>query len=127
MAMEDDVTALLAQVAGGCCYWGRAPQTAPYPFVVLTLISGPRNYVHKGPSGWVRARVQADVYAKTYVEVFSLSRHLIGALSGRSQGSIRSIMVMNERDLPATDAGDVEDLFRRSVDLNVNFMEALDV
>lgn len=127
MAMEDDALALLAPVAGGRAFWGKAPQKVPYPLITLLMISGARDYTHSGGSGWVNARVQADVYAETFGEARQVMHHLIGALSGRSQGAIRSIRVLNERDLPAADAGDVKDLFRRSVDLSVQFMEHFDV
>jgi phage protein D len=118
--MEEALTTLLASVAGGRRYWGRAPQTAARPFIVLTKITGLRDYQMSGPSGYVQNRVQCDCYGATYTEAKAAARALITAVSGHSGGVIQGIFVDSERDLPTADAGDVNHLFRTSVDLMIH-------
>jgi hypothetical protein len=122
--MEEAITSLLAGVASGRRYWGRAPQTAPRPFVVLTRVGGQRDYVMQGPSGYVASRVQVDCYADTYDAAKTTGRAAVAVLSGHRSGDILGIFVESERDLPASDAGEVNHLFRVSIDVMVHHREA---
>ena len=122
--MEEDITALLASVAGGRRYWTRAPQTATRPFLVLNRVDGIRDYHFAGASGYVASRVQIDVYGDTYAATKTTARAVITILSGHSGGDIQAIFVVSERDLPAADAGDVTNLFRTSIDIIVHHGEA---
>jgi hypothetical protein len=121
--MEETLTAMLAPVAGGRRYWVRAPQTAKRPFVVLQRITGLPNYHMQGASGYMASRVQADVYADTYMDTQATARSLISTLSGAVSGTIQAIFIDSVRDLPASDAGDVTQLFRTSIDLIVHHGE----
>lgn len=121
--MEEALTALLANVAGGGCHWVRAPQKKALPFVVMSRVSGRHDYTGQGSSGYVVSRVQLDCYATTYQDVKILSRHVKRTLSGRSVGIIRAIFIDSERDLPAADAGDVKQLFRTTIDIFVHHTE----
>lgn len=121
--MEEAVTALLANIAGGRRYWVRAPQNATKPFIVLNRVSGVRDYHMQGPSGFVSSRVQCDIYASTYTSAKTTARALVGAVSGHRGPNIQGVFVDSERDLPAADAGEVSNLFRISIDLNVSHSE----
>lgn len=121
--MEEALTALLASVASGRRYWGRAPQVEPRPYVVLSRASGVRDYHMQGPSGFVQSRVQIDCYADKYTEAKATGLAVRDALSGYAGGDIQLIQIDSERDLPAADAGEVTHLFRVSIDLIVSHGE----
>ena len=124
--MEETFTGLLSGVAGGRRYWGRAPQNvniATGPFLVLNRIDGIRDYTMGGASGYVESRIQIDIYGASYAATKQAARDAIAALSGHSDGTIQGIFAITERDLPATDAGEVKQLFRTSVDFIVHHEE----
>ena len=121
--MEETITALLANVAGGRRHWVRAPQAAARPFIVLNRISGTRDYTMQGPSGYVQSRVQVDVYAETYTSAKATARQAIAALSGVRTGSVLGVFLDAERDLTSEDAGTVKHLFRVSLDFNIHHLE----
>lgn len=121
--MEEAITQLLSGVAGGRRFWVRAPQSAQRPFIVLNRVSGVRDYHFRGPSGFVQSRVQADVYADSYTAAKNTARAVRNALSGHSSGTIQLIQLDNERDLPASDAGEATHLFRTSLDLTISHQE----
>lgn len=121
--MEEAITALLASVAGGRRHWGRAPQTVSRPFLVLNRIDGVPDYVMRGASGYVASRVQIDAYADTYTAAKAAARDTIAALSGYRGGTILGIFVVSQRDLPAADAGEVNHLFRVSIDIMIHHQE----
>ena len=117
--MEQEITTLLASVAPRR-FWGRAPQTAPVrPYVVLTRISGVREYHTQGPDGVVSSRVQIDVYADTYIAAHNTGNAIVGMLSGYRGGSIQGVFVDNQRDLTGIEGGDPNELFRQSIDVIV--------
>jgi hypothetical protein len=118
--MEEEITALLASVAGGRRYWVRAPQDAARPFVVLNRITGIIDYQMNGPSGYVSSRIQADCYADTYSATKATARAVKTVLSGYNGGTIQGAFIDNERDLPASDAGEVTNLFRTELDILVH-------
>lgn len=117
--MEEALTDLLAAVAGGRRHWVRAPQTAVRPFLVLNRIDGQPNYHMQGSSGFVSSRVQIDCYADTYTAATAAARSVKTLLSGYKGGTIQGIFIESERNLPAADAGDVNSLFRTSIDITV--------
>ncbi|MEW9808597.1 tail completion protein gp17 [Mesorhizobium marinum] len=121
--MEEALTALLASVAGGRRHWGRAPQAAARPYVVLTRITGIRDYHTRDASGLVESRVQADCYADTYSAAKGIARDVRDAVSGHRAGIFKGIFIDSERDLPAADAGEVNQLFRVSIDLIIHHGE----
>lgn len=118
--MEEEITALLAGVAGGRRHWFQAPQEEARPYVVLQRISGLANYHMKGPSGYVFSRVQIDCYADTRTEAKTVARAVSEALSGYRGGTIQGAFIDGQRDLPAADAGDVSSLFRTSIDITIH-------
>lgn len=127
--MEEALTSLLASVAGGRRYWVRAAQGAARPYVVLNVISAPRDYHTRGASGYVQSRVQCDCYGDTYSSTKTTARAVRAATSGVRSGAIQGIFVETERDLPDGDAGPaanqpVNNLFRISVDLIIHHIES---
>ncbi|MDW9726304.1 DUF3168 domain-containing protein [Sinorhizobium meliloti] len=121
--MEEALTALLASVAGGRRYWGRAPQETAYPNIVLNKVDAVPNYHLQGASGFVSSRVQVDIYATTFTALTSTARAMKAILSGYKGGMIQGIFIESERNLPAADAGEVTNLFRTSIDITVHHGE----
>jgi hypothetical protein len=121
--MEEALTALLANVAGGRRHWVRAPQNVTKPFIVLNRVSGGRDYHMQGPSGFVTSRVQCDIYGETYTSAKTTARALVAAVSGHRGPLIQGVFIDAERDLPAEDSGTVKNLFRVSIDLNITHSE----
>jgi len=122
--MEALLTDLLASLAGGKRFWLRAPQGTKLPYVVMQRITGIRDRHFQGPSGLVESRVQIDLYDTTYGGVSVMGRSVVSLLSGRRVGIIQAIFIDSERDLPAADAGDVKQLFRKSVDIIIHHKES---
>lgn len=122
--MEAALTALLAPVADGKRFWLRSPQATKPPYVILQRITGIRDYHMQGASGLVESRVQIDCYDKTYSGVADIARSVVSILSGYRGGIIQGAFIDSERDLPAADAGDVTQLFRKSVDVIIQHKEA---
>ncbi|ODA67672.1 hypothetical protein A7A08_01707 [Methyloligella halotolerans] len=121
--MEEALTALLADVAGGERYWVRAPQGTAAPYVVLNGITGNRDYNSQGPSGYVESRVQIDCYGETYGSAKTTARAVRSALSGVRSGALLGVFIDSERDFPAADAEEVNRMFRVSIDIIVHHQE----
>lgn len=121
--METLLTDLLASVAGGKCFWLRAPQGTNAPYATMQRITGIPDYHMQGASGLVQSRVQIDCYDKTYAGVALMARSVVTILSGYRGGIIQGIFIDSERDLPAADAGDVTQLFRKSLDIIIHHKE----
>jgi hypothetical protein len=122
--MEQALTALLAPVAGGRRYWGRAPQNASRPFVIMNVVDGAPSYHMQGSSGYTPYRVQLDCYADTYTATAALASSVKALFSGYVGGLIQAIFIESERNLPAADAGEVTTLFRTSIDITVHYRSA---
>lgn len=118
--MEETLTSLLSGVCSGRRYWGRAPQTAERPFLVLQRITKLPDYTMRGASGFTESRVQIDCYADTYTAAKAATRDVQSVLSGYRAGDILGIFLDGERDLPASDAGEVTHLFRIQQDFLIH-------
>ena len=128
MSVEQALTDLLAGAASGRRYWGRAENVSTAePYLVLNRIDGIRDYTLAGASGYVEARFQIDAYAETFGAAIGAAASVISILSGYSgevAGTrILGVFVDDGRDLPASDAGEVSHLFRRSIDVIVHHGE----
>lgn len=128
--MEEALIALLLKSAalkalvGTDVYWGRAPQTMTgKTYVTMQVISGPRTATMQHAGGYTAKRVQADAYGPSYTIAKKVARALRVAAAGRRGSIIQGIFVDGERDLPAADAGEVNHLFRTSLDLIVHHTE----
>ena len=126
--MEEALTSLLSTVAGGRRYWVRVPQSnTARPYVVLTRVSGNRDYHLKGASRYVQSRVQANAYGETYASAKATIRAIIDAVSGFAGTiggvQIQRIEVDSERDLTADDVGAVTNLYLISIDLMIHHDE----
>lgn len=119
--MEAKLTALLAPIAGGKRYWVRVPQGTAAPYLLLNKVSDIPAYTMSAPIAHAEARVQIDIYATTFTALASLSTAVKNLLSGYRDEEIQGIFIDSERNLPAADAGDVTNLFRTSIDINIHY------
>lgn len=102
---------------------GRSTQDEQVPRIVLQLISTVKPYMMVGSSNYTASRVQIDVYANRYLEAKQISRAVSKALSGYWGGIFQAIFIQSERDLTAADAGEVNQLFRTSIDITIHHKE----
>jgi hypothetical protein len=112
------VTALLGTTATRV-YWGKAPQNVTQPYVVLSRVSGVRDYHQLAASGLIASRVQADCYGITYASAKGVARALEARLSGyrgTTSGEVfGGIFLDAERDMTEDDDSP-DKLFRTSLD-----------
>ena len=107
--MEEALRAYLlagTAVAAACAnrvHWVLRPQGQPLPGLVLTRITGIRQYSHAAPVNLVQSRVQVDCYAETYLAAKTLARAVRDRLSVMTftQGDIvfQGVFLDSERDL----------------------------
>lgn len=122
--MEAAIYALLASVAGGRRYWLRKPQdVTAAPYLILQRISSTPFHLYAGPDGLQDDRIQIDIYAGTYTEARDTANAVIAFLSGYRGGAIQGAFLDGRRDLPAADAGEVNSLFRTSLDFIIRHKE----
>lgn len=121
MGLREVLTGLTEGLAGGRRYWGRAPQGEARPFVVMNLVSGLRHYHNQGETALVQYRLQLDAYADTMLAASDLIDAAIAALSGYRGGGISGVFFDAPRDLPTSDAGEVNEIVRISVDATIHF------
>ncbi|SDP92492.1 Protein of unknown function [Phyllobacterium sp. YR620] len=101
--------------------WGRKPQSdLGLPYAVLQKISGLPDIHMRAPSGLITSRIQVDIYSETYTAMLAAYRAILALLSGYS-GTVsgtnfQGVFLDADRDLPAADAGEVNNLFRKSLD-----------
>lgn len=124
--MEEDFTALLSGAVAEPVHWRMQPMLQKdLPFVNLSLVSAPTDYVTSGATGAQGASIQVDCWGRTYSDAVTLARSVKAALSGFSGISGTTIfhVVFHEveRDLggnlPQDDGG--SRIFGRSADYRV--------
>ena len=112
----------LAAVVGNRIHWVRSPQGIASPRIVLYRISGVRDMVMRGPTGFVSSRVQADCISTSYGSAKATARAIEARLSGYSgiTGNTRfeAAFLVGERD-DFFDTDTPDKLFRTSLDFNV--------
>ena len=119
--MEEELTALLASIAGGRRYWYEAPQGAPLPHVVLFRIDGIPGYTYQGRDSLTASRVQANCRSSDRFEAKQIARDLIAAVDGYRGGNFQLIQIDSEgRDLSEEAAGDRERVFVVSLDIIIH-------
>lgn len=78
--------------------FGRHPQGAPLPGIVLNVVAdGSADYSLDGP-GRYDARVQVDVYAQTYNGAKTLQRAVLARLEGYRGGPFQMIALLTASD-----------------------------
>ena len=116
--------ASVASAFGTRIYPETLPQAPTYPAATYQVAWSDTDYTHDGASGLAQARVQFDIYAKTYAAVIEYKNAVKAALSGW-QGtagspsvSVRGVFWTNEMDLP------VPELQRAGMAINRKTLEA---
>lgn len=128
--MEEAITFLLlgdagvTALVGNRVHWLRLPQSVgEKPYINLQRVTGRRDYRMQGASGLVSSRLQIDAWGETYSSAKHSARAVIAALSGYrgivNGTEIQGGFVDTERDLNDADAGDVNRLYRVSVDIEI--------
>lgn len=130
--MQADLIALLlatpglSALVGTRVHWGRLPPVVQgRPYINLTVISDPRQYHYRGVTKLRQTRVQADIWAETVASAVAVGDVLETRLSGfrGDQGttSFRGLFLIAARDMTGDSTGEVQALFRRSIDFNINW------
>lgn len=123
--MEETIVALLlnnaaiAQIAGKRVTWVEREQGAALPAVVLTKVSGVRDYNMDGPSGLVSSRVQADCWALKFKDSVRLGRAVRDALSGYRAGDTQGAFIEAERQSVEKEPDGATRYFRVSLDFMI--------
>lgn len=92
----------LSSVVNTRVYPGRAPQSAPFPFVTYTRLGSDHMQVLSGSAGFDRALFQIDTWSTSYLIARDLAEKVRRALQGYS-GTISatvidSITIQEDRD-----------------------------
>lgn len=104
---DPDCGALLGAGADARVYYADFPQAPIYPAVNVSKVLGPRTHHLKGPDGYEHARLQIDIYAKTWAEIkqpAGVRDCIRRLLNGYKGGGIRSVIMINDRDWVVPDA-----------------------
>jgi hypothetical protein len=115
--------AALAELVADRIKWSVLPQGLARPAVVLSRVSGARDYTTQGRSGLVDSLVQVDCWGGTYGEAKLAARAVVTALDGLTREPFRGAFVEAERD--SFEQGDgpqgsgAADFFRTSLDVRV--------
>lgn len=126
--MEKAIIALLLgdpalkAIVGSSIYWGRKPQSdTGTPYLTMQVISWASDYRMSGGEMMAPARVQFDVWGKTYLSARDGANALCRVLSGcrRKVGdvTIHAGFIDARRDFNEISPGDDSELFRRSTDI----------
>ncbi len=105
-------------------YWVAVPQKEKQkPNCVLQVVGRQTGYSLAGQTNLTRTRVQLDIRAPKYLTAKAAARAVSKSLSGYRGGIIKGIFLDTERDLPDAKAGDVNQLFRVSIDIFIHHQE----
>lgn len=130
--MQEHITARLlgsadlGALVGTRIHWGRLPPgVTALPYVILQVISGPRDYHSTGASGLIQSRLQVDSYGESADDAAAVHRaveDLLSGYKGAGQGVIvQGAFLENERDLNSKTVGGETLLFRKSDDFTINW------
>lgn len=108
MTLEEGLVAYLAANEGVAALVGTriyplvVPQDAALPALAYQRISSPREHVHTGASGLVRARIQVTNVGGTYSAAKALAETVRVAMDGYSGAmgtvAVGAALLMNEND-----------------------------
>lgn len=126
--MEENFRALIAADTGVSdrvgtrIYWGRRSGfSSTLPAIVLTRISGGRDYHMLDASGLVQSRIQVDCFATDYASAKYTARavrDVINSYSGTvGETTFQRVTIDSERDYDETESGADRHLFVTSLDL----------
>lgn len=116
--MQEELRALLVPL-GHPVVWGGLGQGTALPRIALYQVSGTEGATLDGAEGFVKGRVQVDVYGATYASALLVARQVRTTLSGYSGGAIWSVLLDSIRDRPEEDGGEV--IQRISLDFAVTY------
>ena len=98
LANDDGVKAITTRI-----YPEIIPQNPTCPLITYQRVSGFRDSVLSGPSGFAHPRMQVDAYAETYAGAKELAGAIRGALNGKTYSEdgikVASIVMVTDRDL----------------------------
>lgn len=106
MSMEEDLYALLEPLAAAVV-WGAFADEVGWPRVTLQRVSNVTNYTLKDRTDVETARVQVNVYARTYVELLQLAPLVSRTLTEFRGGSVIRCKELSRRDSLSETGGDV--------------------
>lgn len=114
--------------AGSRVYPFRLPQKPTLPAYTYQVLNALREHAMGGDEGTVHARVQVDIYDRSYLGTTDGSKWLREALSrwhGTATGTVvHEVFVDDERDaFEERLEGDERVVWRRSMDLTVHYVE----
>lgn len=123
-----DIRNRVEQASFGGIYPDAAPQKAPYPRIVVSVIGGAPDYELGGEISDISKTVQVDVdassrhEANTIAELIRTNVGFVTAPTTWDDVTIQSVVIENERDqaFSPTDAGG-QWIYRRSIDYRVTF------
>ncbi len=106
--MEQALVALMLADAGITALvstriqWVFGPQASTSPYIVMSRVSGVRDYSYQGPTTFIESRVQIDCWGLTYASTKEVARACETKLSGYRgiQGTtdFKGMFLENERD-----------------------------
>lgn len=114
----------LTTLVGTRVHWASRPQGSTLPAVILTRISGVRDYTLAGASGYVESRVQIDCWARTYGAAKTTAqavRNALHALLPAGSPPILGLSIDGERD--SFEGDPPEALSRTSLDVIIHHHE----
>ena len=125
--MEEELRALLLATAsvtaicGTRINWGAHPQGAPWPGVILRVISDHEGHTLAGPNGVSHARVQIDCQAASYGAAKRLARAVRAVLDGHRGGLFQAVLLADARDEREGGSNEADRPFRTSLDVFVHY------
>lgn len=85
-------------LVGAQIYWGVAPQSAAFPYLVLNIISGGEGMTLSGPDGLWQGTVQIDCYATKRPAAKALSDAVKDLLHGYGDGGFQGVFLERTRE-----------------------------
>ncbi len=118
--MEEELFAVIDAAVAFSVAWGVLGEGTATPRAMLSRASAVQEQSIDA-AGIFRARVNADVYGKSYAETITAARAIRAALNRYQGGTIQGVFFENARDMTADDAGL---LYRVGLTFSVVYAEA---
>ncbi len=117
----------VSALVGTRIYPQKLAQDATLPALVYSVISDPRELTLDGPSDFIRARVQVDAWADTYLEAIALSDAVRAAINGENNSlgaqAVQFVYLDSQADAEPFVEGDTIE-YRRTQDYIVIYTES---